>query len=142
MTTDGSTSPTTTVPAAATPMSPLPTQQATAPALSIQLISPTQTLNWAGFVITPTSCTFDGRQVTATGSVTVPPIPGQVVVGQVEAWVVYENGDLAGGQPSPIPDATGQFQWPVTVPVSSSDQVKDCEVQGIDPNYAFAGDPQ
>jgi hypothetical protein len=108
--------------------------------VTVQLLSPNGIeLDWSGFVISPTNCEVVSQSdVQVTGSVTVPPLVdrGQVE-GQIEAWVVGEDGTSSAGLPWQIPNAAGQFDWNVSVQIVPGENPSSCEVQGIDPNYHY-----
>lgn len=133
-----STTTTTTVvqpPSTATSPSPLP----------VALRDPTGTLDWAGFVINPTSCVVsvdsEGLITAAVqGTAVVPPIPaGSGVLGDVDAWVLDSSGDvLAEGTPWLLPQSPGQYNWSIGSFISiNSGRPVSCVVQGIDPRYPF-----
>ncbi len=109
--------------------------------LATQLLAPNNSeLDWSGFVISPSSCrVVSDSEVMLSGSVTVPSLVGLgPVVGQVEAWATDADGTVASGTPWPIPNATGQYPWTVTVQIAPNQKPTGCEVQGIDPNSSYS----
>ncbi len=107
---------------------------------------PPTSLNWSGFVITPKTCHLVSlHEMQASGTVTVPPLNGTDVAGEIQAWAVFTGGgDLFGtfapGQPWQIPNRSGVFTWTVKVHVTfeTIDPPPGCFVQGIDPDYSYA----
>jgi hypothetical protein len=119
---------------------PAPTTTSKPVLIPIQLIPPiTTSLDWTGFLISPLGCQVVGAsQVQVSGTGLVPSLAGRgQVSGEIEAWAVDQNGRVAYGQPSQIPDAAGPYSWTVNIPIITGAQIARCEAQGIDPDYSY-----